>query len=225
MLAGGNGAVVWSEPFVPSGLVALLVATVPLWIVALDWLFGRSEAPAGGTLFGIVWGFVGVAILVSGGEIGRGTSDDLLGGLLVLGGAAAWATGSLVVRYGARPPSPGLGTGMQMVAGGGVLLLVAGVRGELAMVDVGSVSAASVGAFFYLIIFGSLVGFSSYVWLLRQTSSAVASTYAYVNPVAALFLGWAVADEPLGPRTFLAAFVILTGVVLITAQRASRAPR
>ncbi|MFC1660136.1 EamA family transporter [Gemmatimonadota bacterium] len=224
MLAGGNGAVVWAEQFVPSGLVSLLVATVPLWILLLDWLFGSGGRPGGGILFGIIWGFLGVALLFSGAEIGQGTAQDLLGGLLVLGGAVAWATGSLVVRYGSRPRSPGMGTAIQMLAGGTVLLFVAAARGEPAMVDLGSVSAASVGAFLYLVVLGSLVGFSSYVWLLRRTSPAVASTYAYANPVVALFLGWAFAGEPLGSRTFLAAFVILTSVVIITARRVSRAP-
>jgi drug/metabolite transporter (DMT)-like permease len=225
MLAGGNGAVVWAEQFVPSGLVALLVATVPLWIVILDWASGRGGAPSGGTLLGIIWGFSGVALLVSGAEIGRGSAQDLLGGFLVLGGTVAWATGSLVVRYGARPTSAGLGVAMQMLAGGAVLLVMALIRGEPAMLRIGSISLASVTAFSYLVVFGSLVAFSSYVWLLRRTSPAVASTYAYVNPVVALALGWALVGEPLGTRTFLAAFIILSGVVLITSRRVSRVAR
>jgi drug/metabolite transporter (DMT)-like permease len=222
MLAGGNGAVVWAEQFVPSGLVALLVATVPLFIVLLDWASGRGGAPSGGTMFGILWGFLGVAILVSGAEIGRGSPQDLMGGLVVLAGAMAWAAGSLVVRYGARPSSAASGIAMQMVSGGAILLVVASFRGELGMVDMDRVSWASVAAVSYLVVFGSLVGFSSYVWLLRRTSPAVASTYAYVNPVVALFLGWALAGEPLGAGTFLAAFIILSGVVVITSRRTSR---
>jgi drug/metabolite transporter (DMT)-like permease len=111
---------------------------------------------------------------------------------------------------------------MQMVVGGGALFLVGLVRGEPAAFDPAGVSTASVLAFFYLVVFGSLVGFSSYIWLLRNTTPAVASTYAYVNPAVALFLGWALANEPLSARNGLAAFVILSAVVIITTQRTRR---
>lgn len=224
MLLGGNGAVVWAEQFVPSGLVALLVATVPLWIVIQDWASGRGGAPGMGVTLGILWGFAGVTLLVTGSEIGMAGPQDLLGGLLVLVGAGCWAAGSLVARYGARPASSALGNGMQMVAGGGALLLLGLLRGEAAAFDPTGVSIASVLAFLYLVVFGSLVGFSSYIWLLRNTTPAVASTYAYVNPAVALFLGWALAGEPLSARTGLAAFVILSGVVIITTQRTLGSP-
>jgi len=224
MLLGGNGAVVWAEQFVPSGLVALLVATVPLWIVLQDWASGRGGAPGMGVTLGILWGFAGVTLLVTGSEIGMAGPQDLLGGLLVLVGAGCWAAGSLIARYGARPASSALGNGMQMVAGGGALLLLGLLRGEAAAFDPTGVSIASVLAFFYLVVFGSLVGFSSYIWLLRNTTPAVASTYAYVNPAVALFLGWALAGEPLSARTGLAAFVILSGVVIITTQRTRGSP-
>ena len=219
MFLCGNGAVVWAEQFVPSGLVALLVATVPLWIVLQDWISGRGGAPGMGVAFGILWGFGGVALLVTGSEIGMAGPQDLFGGLLVLCGAACWSAGSLVARYGARPASSGVGNGMQMLAGGAALLLVGVFRGEPAAFDPAGVSTASVLAVFYLVVFGSLVGFSSYIWLLRNTTPAVASTYAYVNPAVALLLGWALAAEPLSPRTGLAAFVILSGVLVITTQR------
>jgi drug/metabolite transporter (DMT)-like permease len=224
MLACGNGAVVWAEQFVPSGMVSLLVATVPLWIVLQDWGWGRGGAPAAGVFVGIVWGFVGVLILVTGTEIGQATFQHLLGGLLVLGGAGAWAAGSLVSRYGARPRSAALGNGMQMLVGGGVLLLGGLLMGEARSFDPGAASSSSLLAVLYLIVFGSLVGFSSYIWLLRNTTPAVASTYAYVNPVVALLLGWALAQEPLSARTLLAAFVILSGVMVITTRRSKGGP-
>ncbi len=219
MFLGGNGAVVWAEQFVPTGLVALLVATVPIWIVLQDWASGRGPAPGLGLAFGILWGFCGVALLVTGSEIGMAGPEDLMGGLVVLGGAACWSAGSLVARYGARPKSAAMGNGMQMVAGGGALFLVGFFRGEPASFDPAAVSLLSVGAFFYLVVFGSLVAFSAYIWLLRTTTPAVASTYAYVNPGVALVLGWALAGEPLSPRTGLAAFFILSAVVIITTQR------
>ncbi len=224
MLLGGNGAVVWAEQFIPSGMVALLVATVPLWIVLQDWAGGKGGAPGGGTVLGILWGFAGVGILVTGSEIGRGGPQNLMGGLLVLLGAGSWAAGSLVARYGARPPSAALGNGMQMLAGGGALLAAGLLRGEAASLVPGAVSMDSVLAVLYLVVFGSLVGFSSYIWLLRNTTPAVASTYAYVNPLVALLLGWALAGEPLSARTVLAAFIILSGVLVITTRGTRGAP-
>jgi len=224
MLGGGNGAVVWAEQFVPSGMVSLLVATVPLWIVLQDWGWGGGGPPGAGVIFGILWGFFGVALLVTGSEIGRGDVQDLAGGLLVLGGAVAWAAGSLVARYGVRPRSASLGNGMQMLAGGGLLFFWGALRGEVGTIEPEFVSLQSLLAFFYLVVFGSLLGFSSYIWLLRNTTPAVASTYAYVNPVVALFLGWALAEEPLSPRTILAAFVILSAVMVITTRRSKGGP-
>ena len=225
MLLGGNGAVVWAEQFVPSGMVSLLVATVPLWIVLQDWGSGRGGAPGAGVLFGILWGFAGVALLVGGSEIAGAGRQDLVGGLLVLLGAGSWAAGSLISRYGARPPSAALGNGMQMLAGGGALMLASLLRGEPGAFDPGGTSLASILAVLYLVLFGSLVAFTSYIWLLRNTTPAVASTYAYVNPVVALLLGWALAGEPLSGRTLLAAFVILSAVMIITTRRTSKAPR
>lgn len=224
MLLGGNGSVVWAEQFVPSGLVALLIATVPLWIVLLDWASREGTAPGGGVLFGVLWGFMGVGVLVSGSEIARAGPDDFLGGVLVLLGAGCWAAGSLVARYGKRPASATLGNGMQMLAGGGGLLLAGLIRGEPGMFRLEGVSVLSAFALLYLIVIGSLVAFSSYIWLLRNTTPAVASTYAYVNPVVALFLGWALASEPLTPRTGVAAFIILTAVMIITTRRTRGGP-
>lgn len=224
MLGGGNGSVVWAEQFAPTGLVAVLIATVPIWIVIFDWASGRGGAPSLGTMVGVLWGFLGVVVLISGSELGGGAVDDRLGGLVVLGGAAAWALGSLVARYGARPRSLVQGAAMQMLAGGCVLFVFATVNGEPGSWDATGMSIASVAAFWYLVVFGSWVGFSSYVWLLRNTSPALASTYAFVNPVVALLLGWSLAGEPLEPRTFLASFIILSSVVLITTQRVSRGP-
>ncbi len=219
MLLGGNGGVVWAEQFVPSGMVALLIATVPLWIVLQDWVWGRGGAPAPAVLLGVLWGFFGVVLLVTGEEIGRATPQDLLGGLIVLGGAGCWAAGSLVVRYGVRPASASLGNGMQMLAGGVSLLVLGVARGELAGFDPGAISAGSALALLYLMVVGSLIAFTSYTWLMRNTTPAVASTYAYVNPVVALILGWALACEPLSVRTGVAAFVILTAVMIITIRR------
>jgi drug/metabolite transporter (DMT)-like permease len=224
MFMGGNGTVVWAEQFVPSGMVALLVATVPLWIVLQDWGSGRGPAPGLRLSFGIAWGFLGVTLLVTGSEIALAGPQDLMGGLLVLGGAACWSAGSLVSRYGARPRSAAQGNGIQMLAGGISLTLWGLMRGEAGNLDAGAISTASALALLYLIVFGSLIGFSAYIWLFRNTTPAVAATYAYVNPGVALLLGWALAGEPLSARTGLAAFVILSAVVVITTTRTPAKP-
>jgi drug/metabolite transporter (DMT)-like permease len=224
MFLCGNGAVTWAEQYVPSGMVALLVATVPLWIVLLDWISGRGAPPGLGLAFGVLWGFAGVALLVTGSEIALAGPRDLMGGLLVLGGAACWSVGSLVARYGSWPASAAAGNGIQMLAGGGALVLLGWICREPTNFDPSAVSAASVFAVLYLVVFGSVIGFSSYIWLLRNTTPAVASTYAYANPAVALFLGWAMAAEPLSGRTGLAAFVILSAVVIITTQRTRGSP-
>lgn len=164
LFMGANGAVVWAEQFVPSGLVALLAASVPFWIVLLDWLSGKGPRPGVALIIGIFWGFLGVGLLVTGSEIGMAGRNDLLGGVIVLCGAVSWSAGSLIARYGPHPRSAAQGNGIQMVAGGGGLILLALLVGEHAGFDPGQVSGTSLLAVAYLVVFGSLIGFSSYIW-------------------------------------------------------------
>jgi len=215
LLLGGNGAVVWSQQWVPSGMVALLVATVPLWMVLVHWRMGGPR-PGPMLIFGIFWGLTGVALLVGSEQILSGDPRAFVGGLVVLVGSLCWATGSVVQRRVALPASARMSTALQMVAGGAWLLLAGLATGEVGRFDPAAVSLHSLLAFLYLIVFGSLVGFSAYIWLLRATTPARASTYAYVNPVVALLLGWSLAGEPLTGRILLATGVILSSVVLIT---------
>jgi len=220
LLLGGNGAVVWAEQHVPSGLAALLIATVPLWMVILEWVGPRGRRPGRRVVAGLCAGFAGLALLVGPGEIlGRGQVDPV-GALVLVLGALSWATGSLVSRSLKPSTSPLLLTAMNML-GGGALLLAAGVAaGELGRLHPGAFSARSVLALAYLIVAGSLVGFTSYLWLLRATSPARVSTYAYVNPVVAVLLGWALAGEPLTPRVLVAAMTIVGAVAVIVTPRA-----
>jgi len=223
LLMGGNGAVVWAEQWVPSGLVALLVATVPLWMVLTHWLWGGGSRPGAALWLGLLWGLAGVALLVGSREVGAGSREDLLGGLVVLAGSVSWAVGSVIQRKVDLPAQPRMSTALQMVAGGAWFSVAAVMAGELVRLDPSGVSLRSVAALLYLIVFGALVGFSAYTWLLRVTTPARVATYAYVNPVVALLLGWALAGEPLTPRTLLAAFVILTAVMIINARGGLRA--
>lgn len=212
MLLGGNGGVVWAEQWIESGTAALIVATVPLWMVLLDWLRPEGRAPRPLVWAGIAVGLAGVVILFGAPENG----DMYTAGWVVLVLASiSWALGSIYSRT-APLPAPLLATGMQMLAGGGLLLVAGLVTGEWRDLDPSTFSTRSILALLYLIVFGALIGYSAYVWLLRVTSAAVASTYAYVNPVVAVFLGWLLAGEALTPRIALASVVIVGGVALIT---------
>ncbi|MGE5414800.1 MAG: EamA family transporter [Syntrophomonadaceae bacterium] len=221
LLLGGNGLVTWAEQRVPSGLAALIVASVPLWMTLIDAVLSRQR-PHGVLLAGLAMGLSGIAFLAAPGRFAGGGRVDPLGAAALLTAALLWAIGSLVSRRVALPSSTLLATAMEMVAGGAILLTVAGVSGEIGRVSLAAVSARSVLALGYLIVAGSLLGFSAYIFLLGATTPARVSTYAYVNPVVAVFLGWLVAGEGVTPRTLVAAAVIVASVALIIRHGASR---
>jgi drug/metabolite transporter (DMT)-like permease len=225
LLLGGNGGVVWAERTVPSGLTAVLVATTPFWMLLFDWLSGRGSRPGPTVWVALALGLAGVVLLVGPLDIASGDRIDPFGAALVLLAALSWAAGSLVSRYAKLPASALLGTAMEMLAGGALLLLAGAIVGEWRDFAPEAVSARSVGALVYLIVFGSLVGFTAYIWLLRASTPALVSTYAYVNPVVAVFLGWALAGETLSPRTLVAAAVIILAVALITTHQTRAALR
>ncbi len=220
LLLGGNGGVVWAEQHVPSGLTALLIGTVPLWMALLDWLRPGGAKPPKGVIVGLTLGFLGMAILVGPVELAGGDHVDLVGAAVLIFASLSWATGSLYSRRAQLPASPLLATGMEMLAGGALLLIASLLAGEWTRLVPSALSLRSWLALGYLIAFGALIGFTAYIWLLRVTTPAHASTYAYVNPVVAIFLGWAFAGEPLTARTLLAAAVIVAAVVIITTYRA-----
>jgi drug/metabolite transporter (DMT)-like permease len=216
LLLGGNGAVVWAQQHVPSGIVALLVAGTPGWMVLLHWLWHGSVAPGPRTVAGLVLGFGGMALLV-GPSLTAGAGGLHLGGVLVvLLGSVSWAVGSIYSRRAPIPPGPLHSTGMQMLAGGALLLLAGAAAGEFGQFNAGGVSARSVLALLYLTVFGAIIGYSAYVWLLRHVHPGRVSTYAYVNPVVAVMLGWAIAGEAFTLRMGVAAAVIVGGVAMIT---------
>ena len=216
LLLGGNGGVVWAEHYVATGLAALLVSTEPLWVVILNWAISRQR-PNWKVLLGVLIGLVGVAMLVGDGLRRNGHSTfSLVAGGVVLVAAFSWAAGSV---YSNRRPlqlSTLMAAGMQMLAGGFLLLLLAVVTGDPMRLNLANASWTSIGAFFYLLVFGSLVGFTAYSWLLNNVAPARAATYAYVNPVVAVLLGWLVAGEPLTRQMLIAAAVIIGSVILIT---------
>lgn len=221
MLLGGNGGVVWATEAVPSGIVALLVATVPLWMVLLDWLHGSGPRPTVRVLTGLAIGFGGAVLLVGPDVFGDARLASPVHMMAALGGSLSWAFGSIYARRAPQPASPLIATATQMMFGGAFLLAFGLGVGEGAQVNPGGFSTKSVLALGYLIAFGAIVGYSAYVWLLRVATAAQVSTYAYVNPVVAVFLGWFFASEPLTPRVIVAAAVIVVGVAVITTERAT----
>lgn len=221
LLACGNGTVVWAEQLVPSGIAALLVATVALWMVLFEWLRPGGRRPGAAVVAGIALGLCGVVLLVQPSSFG-GQAVNPIGAAALVAASVAWAAGSIYSKHAKLPSSPLLATAMEMLAGGALLMLVGSLTGEMTSFDPGAISLHSALALLYLVIFGSLIGFSAYIWLLRVASPSRVSTYAYVNPVVAVFLGWALADEPLTARTLLAAGVIVGAVVLITLGRSGK---
>ena len=223
LLLGGNGLVAFTEQRLPSGLTALLVAFVPLWMALLNWLRPGGLRPSLPVTLGLLVGLGGMVLLVSPGEApGAGDSGaavDLLGVGLILLATFCWANGSLYSRRAPLPASSLQGTSMEMLAGGALLILAGTLTGEWARLDVSKISLTSFWAFVYLTTFGSIIAFSAYIWLLGVTTPARAATYAYVNPVVAVFLGWALAGEPLTPRTLVAAAIIVSAVVIINTYR------
>ena len=225
MLLGGNGGVCWAEQTVPSGVAALVISTVPIWVVILDWLWLRNQRPAASTLLGLALGFAGVALLVRPGAEHSGGAPAL-GVLVLMLASGLWAAGALYSRRARLPASPWVAIAMEMIAGGVLLALMGTAVGEGRQVHLAQVSVRSMLSLAYLVFFGSLIGFSAYLWLLKATTPARASTYAFVNPVVALLLGWMLAGEALTLRTLAAAAVILGAVVLvITAPHRVPAPK
>jgi drug/metabolite transporter (DMT)-like permease len=190
--------------------------------VLLDWLRPRGTRPTGRTVAGLLLGLAGVALLIGPDSLLGGGRIDPAGALVLFAGSLSWSTGSIYSRHAPAPRAPLLFTGMQMLCGGSVLTVAGLLAGETARVDFAAVSLKSWLAFVYLILFGAILGYSAYIWLMRVTTPAKATTYAYVNPVVAVLLGWLFAGESLTARMLVAAAVIIGGVALISGVSQSR---
>ena len=216
LLLGGNGGVVLSELFIPSGVAAVVVATLPISIALLDAIVTRQR-PSGLVVGGLVAGMAGVAVLLVPVD-GFGALNPL-GIALAFGAELAWAVGSVYARYNPLPRSALLGTGMEMLLGGLALLLGGVLLGEVARTDVADFSVRSLAAFAYLVVFGSIVAFTAYTWLLANVPVSTVATYAYVNPIVALALGAVLYSEPITPRTLIASTLIIGAVIAIVSGR------
>jgi len=220
LLFCGNGLVVWAEQFTPSGVAAIFVVTVTLWLALFDAVIPGSPArPTWRQVIGLLLGFAGTLLLV-GGRLGALRDADWRGPLALTSGAAAWALGSVLSTRRPSEASPYLNAALQMLAGGAALALVGSVLGEWADVHL---TARGLGALAYLVIFGSLVGYSSYVYVLRHLPPTVVGTSTYVNTVVAVILGWLILAEPITGRTVLSMLIVLGSVVWV--RQTTRRPQ
>jgi drug/metabolite transporter (DMT)-like permease len=224
LLLGGNGLVSWAEIRIPSGITALMIGATPLWIVLVDALRPGGVRPTRRTLAGVLIGFAGIAWLISPSDLfGGGERIDLVGALALVLASLSWAIGSVYGRERHNElPAPLLATSLEMLVGGAALVVVGTLLGEWGRVDLAAVSTRSLLGLGYLIVFGSLVAYSAYTWLLRVAPTPLVSTYAYVNPLVAVFMGYIFASEPLTPRVLGAAVIILSSVVLINTTRPAK---
>jgi drug/metabolite transporter (DMT)-like permease len=214
LFLGSHGLLAWAEQRVPTGLAALIVTTGTFWMILVEWAWPGGRRPAMGAVAGALLGMSGVALLVGGGG-----AVDVVGAVALTVAALLWSIGSLYGRSAPLPKSPAQATGMQLLAGGALLIAAAGATGELGRFDPGAVDARAVLALLYLIVFGSVVAFTAYVWLMRKTDAVKVSTHNFVNPVVAVLLGVVVADETLTPRMLVAGGIILVAVMLIQGLR------
>lgn len=221
MLGIGNGGVMVAEKTVPSGIVALIVSCVPILVVVLDWLRPRGKRPSKAMFAGLALGLIGMVILIGPKAIiGQGNVDEF-GTAVLLIGSLTWSYGTLMTRWSTRPGSPLVFAALQMLAASAAMAVGSIVVGDWRQFAWVGLTPLSIFSFWYLVIAGSIIGYTAYVYLLGVVSAAKASTYAYVNPVIAVVLGWAFANEPLGGRTVVAALIILAGVAIITSSQSA----
>lgn len=216
MLGVGNAAVMWSELTVPSGVVALIVSTVPIWVVMLDWLRPSGVRPRLPVFLGLALGVAGMVILIGPRALeGRGHVNEI-GALVLLVGSVSWALGTILSKGSKRSGSPLVYSAVQMLAAAAAMLVASLMAGEPARFSFAALTWRAALSWVYLVLAGSIIGYTAYIYLLGRVSATKAATYAYVNPVIAVLLGWAFANETVGVRTLVAAAVILSGVALIT---------
>ena len=219
LLLGGNGLVSWAEQFIPSGIAALIIGSMPMFLVVAEALRPKGVKPTWRAIIGLLIGFAGIFILVGPAEIsGSSTKLNPFGVIALLGACVTWASGSVYSKTADLPKSSLMNTGAQMLMGSVSLMIVSLLTGELHGWDITAVSSRSIYGLTYLIFVGSLVGFASYGWLLQNAPISLVATYAYVNPIVAVFLGNWIGDEPLEPRIWVAAAIIIGAVIFINTR-------
>jgi drug/metabolite transporter (DMT)-like permease len=220
LLGIGNGCVVWAQQQqTPSGITALVVAIVPLMVVAIEWLRPGGKNPGVAAITGVIIGLGGMALLIGPSAFMGATDVRLLPAIVLLIGSLSWSAATVFGKRFSAPRVPALASAIQLLGGGIALTIVSTIAAEPRRFDLGDVTTRAIVAMVYLTIFGSIIAFSAYSWLLRVASPTKVSTYAYVNPIVAMFLGWAVAGEEMSARVLIAAAIVLAGVALITRRK------
>jgi drug/metabolite transporter (DMT)-like permease len=223
LLLGGNGGVVWAEQYVPSGLTALMISTVPIWIVVFTLFTGNKTRPDRLTVVGVVTGFAGLLYLVYNTTGFSAESINPLGVLALIFATISWAYGSVITSRLSFPKAKLTAVALQMLGGGALLTLFSLITGDMFLFNPEAVSTKSLLSLIYLILFGSLVGYTAYIWLLEKAGPPKTATYAYVNPVVAIFLGWLLADEVISFEILTGAAIILASVAMIISVKARKA--
>ena len=217
-MVGGNGLVSWAEEVVPSGLTALLIAMVPIWITIFNALHSKGSRPSLKVIIGIVLGLIGVAALINPTDIGGFAEIDQFGAVLIIFATISWASGSVYSKYADMPKSLIVASGMQMLVAGVILIILSVLTGELTNFNINEVTPIAFYSLIYLITFGS-VGYGAYLWLLSVADPSKVATYAYVNPVIALFLGNVIASETISMWTIGCSVFILIAVFIIISSK------
>lgn len=216
LIMGGNGLVTWAEREVPSSTAALVVATVPIWIALFDWIIFKGNKPGKRVVSGLVLGLIGIILLIGPGQFYGTAEFSTIALLILLMAPFLWSFGSLYSRQATLPENTFMGVAMEMLAGGVILIIAGLITGEGSQLMSVEFSTRSLVAMVYLTIFGSMIAFSAYIWLLKHVAATKVATYTYVNPVFAVFLGWFVLNETITPTTIAAVVIIILAVVLIT---------
>lgn len=220
----GHGLLAWGQQRIASGFAALLVASEPLWIAVVEAFLIREDKATSRTIIGLVCGFLGISILLAPGQK-LGVHDmDFLSAFAILLGTLSWSIGAVYSRVAKLPKTPALAAGLELAVGGFLLVACGLFMGEGSRLQIDALSLRSVLSLMYLIVFGSVIAFTAYVWLLGLTSATRVATHTYVNPVIAVFLGWAIAGEPMSLQTFVATLIIVISVFLVLGQKREISP-
>jgi len=221
LLLGGNGLVAYAEMRVPSSIASLIIASVPLWISGLNWVGGDKKKPSTLEFVGLFLGFTGILVLAFQGS-NTTMNIDVIGIALLLIASFSWSVGSLYSKRSEMPKSSFYNVSFQMLVGGTLLLIFSTLLGEYKLFNPSNITTQSIMAMFYLIVFGSIIAYSAYIWLFKNVNPTLASTNAFVNPVVALILGWSLANEVLSPQAIIASILIIGAVVILTLSKRNK---